>query len=111
MFKSTKSQNKVVEKKKTSIVMSADEAVKSHEAKRKQELDERMSQTICYADSVTIINNAIRSYVEEGDRVQILGTKDGDYVYNLDPEAVKEAEGFGYKLFRTDSNVLAIKIA
>lgn len=29
MFKSTKSQNEVVEKKKTSIVMPADEAVKS----------------------------------------------------------------------------------
>ena len=111
MFKSTKSQNEVVEKKKTSIVMPADEAVKSHEAKRKLELDERMSLTICYADSVTIINNAIRSYVEDGGSVQLLKTKDDKYVYNLDPEAVKEADVFGYQISRTDSNVLVIKIA
>lgn len=111
MFKSTKSQNEVVEKKKTNIVMSADEAVKSHEAKLKQELDERMSQTICYADSVTIINNAVHSYVEDGGRVQLLKTKDGNYVYNLDPEAVKEAEVFGYQIYRTDSSILVMKIA
>lgn len=70
-----------------------------------------MSQTICYADSVTIINNAIRSYVEDGGSVQLLKTKDDKYVYNLDPEAVKEAEVFGYQISRTDSNVLVIKIA
>ena len=78
------------------------EVIRNVRKKRRQE------QTLCYSESVIKINEALKKYVEEGSNsmsTQVLITNGS----KLDPEAIKEAEGYGYKIME-DGKMVLIKI-